>query len=763
MLHIRLDKLRFIIEEMQIALFLTKHLSDPFVARSLARHIVIRAENFIEHARRLRRPLTDAGFRTQNFHKSKEAYATAFEEYFKEARHRLGAHVQDLDFGRRIELWNDIEIIKISYFVDGALEIYNALASENIPGYVAYAEQPALKDQTLLSLLLQIQRTLDSRTWIEMGTDPLAMTRNNTVGPLSTTPVHQRAGQLSLIRRWIALHRRLLDKLGAYPEIVRILKARLVTDIVSFCDCLVTRAIAPGAAQAMDGLDRLISAEGLSSAAIDSYVLASNFQTDLQRVRVVRDKIGAHLEIDTTDTITSLVAQLDSFDLAEGLRFYQRVEAAFLKACHSVIFLKMYAADGQRLYGLTAGRNAAVPFAETATIPDISLPSPPPINDENAYRANLTRWLDGDADQKGSARQFFWDAFAGSLLVETIEEVEVFGAGRRMSRHEFRKSHQFLNSVLSSGLSDSDFSGVIELILSCKSGWPYPLAEILVRYSQIANAFQRMLICIALGEIRSSPHASALEFLEVQSKSDIWSIRLQARLARFKIFVQAEGLIRINPPRRVQQNYEPFVNSLTAGLTEIERMIFQLAMASNLSGPLNTFLKPFQNDYAALQTKIEGLCAPYLRDDEKGSKASKSTTLKQLTQTHDYVGVSVLVAIDLEGGDQNPLHIALIQSCCDGTIHTSGHDQASRHLAMCFVLKKQLGFALEIADGLAARNPGWLDVQILVAQILGEMPGEEDKAAKKVADLRNDYRIEADKELLLRAIEAEIEGRKRRS
>ena len=80
---------------------------------------------------------------------------------------------------------------------------------------------------------------------------------------------------------------------------------------------------------------------------------------------------------------------------------------------------------------------------------------------------------------------------------------------------------------------------------------------------------------------------------------------------------------------------------------------------------------------------------------------------------------------------------------------------------MCFVLKKQLGFAFEIADGLAARNPGWLDIQILVAQILGETPGEEDKAAKKVADLRNDYRIEANKELLLRAIEAEIEGRKR--
>jgi hypothetical protein len=113
----RVEKLRFIIEEMQLAFHLTTHLTDAFVARTLARHILIRAENFIEHARGLRRPLNDAGYNdTRDFHKIKEAYATTFEEYFKVSRHRLGAHVQDIDFGKRIELWNDIEIVKISFF-----------------------------------------------------------------------------------------------------------------------------------------------------------------------------------------------------------------------------------------------------------------------------------------------------------------------------------------------------------------------------------------------------------------------------------------------------------------------------------------------------------------------------------------------------------------------------------------------------------------------------------------------------------------------
>jgi hypothetical protein len=61
-------------------------------------------------------------------------------------------------------------------------------------------------------------------------------------------------------------------------------------------------------------------------------------------------------------------------------------------------------------------------------------PEPPPINEEEAYRKNLTRWLDGDDAQKGDARQFFWHAFAGSQVVETIEEVECFGTGQHMSR-----------------------------------------------------------------------------------------------------------------------------------------------------------------------------------------------------------------------------------------------------------------------------------------------------------------------------------------
>ena len=583
MISSRLEKLKFIVDEMRLAFHLTMHLTDPFVSRTLARHILIRAENFVEHSRGLRRPLNDAGYKTRDFHKAKEAYASTFDEYFRVSRNRLGAHVQDFDFGKRIELWNDIEIVKISYFVDGALEIYRSLAFFNLPGYLAYAKPPELTEPAVLETLHQLQRAIDHRKRVEMGTDPLATTRKNTIATLNLTPVHVRAGQLVLIRRWIAMQSDLLGRLTAHRRIARILRARIITDLVSFCDCLVTRSVSPGAPQGMDGLDKLVTASGQSSGPIDDFVAASNFHAELQTARAIRDFVGAHLEIDDAPTIASLLADSDAYDLDRGLSFYERVGAAFNKLCRTILFLRMYAADGQRLYGVSASRAAPTPYAGNDVGGPPAPPEPPQINAEAAYRKNLILWLDGDDVQKGDARQFFWAAFAGSEVVETIEEGERFGAShQRIGRHEYRKAHQFIASTLSDALPDSDIYAVLELILSCRSGWPYPLAEILVRQGQNASVFRQLAICYALGEIGSAPQASVHEFLELRAHSASWPIRLQATIALFKTFVKTEGVFRVNNRDQKSVDYDVFVDSLTARVSGDELLVCLLAFAGNL-------------------------------------------------------------------------------------------------------------------------------------------------------------------------------------
>ncbi|WP_420964631.1 hypothetical protein [Bradyrhizobium sp. B120] len=753
----RLAKLKFIAEDMQFAFHMASQVTDPFLTRTIARHVLIRAENFIEHARGLRRPLQDAGFDMNAFRQATRAYAAAFEEYFTLARHRLGAHVQDFDFGKRIELWNEIEIVKVSYFVDGARQLYESLAALGVPGYVAYADPPEISDPRVVDTLLHIQRTLDARTWVEMGTDALAMTRGNTAAVLNMTPVHSRAGQLALIRRWIILQLDLIEKFAAFPAITRIFKARIITDIVSFCDCLVTRPVAPDAPQAMDGLDKLVQAEGQSSAPIDSFVAASHFETELDATRAVRNKIGAHLESDDAHPLATLLSDLDRFDLAKALAFYRRCAAAFHKLCFTVHFLRMYAADGSRLYGVSMSHSSVQPFAGTNAALPPAPPEPPKVNDEEEYRKNLTLWIDGDENQKGTARSFFWNAFLGSDAVETIDETERLGFSARYGSHPFRKAHAFVLQALNDNLSDVDFKGVLDLLLNNRSGAPYPLAELLVRYGQNATPFRRYLICHVLGEIGSAPHESVSAFLEAYSRSPIWGIRLEASLARYKTFVKDEGFYRINHRGQSRAEHDDLVAAITRTMTPDEQLICLLSFASHLSGPnLGSFAKPFEANYTAMKSEIEALCMPYLHDDPAMAKA---TLLKQLIDTNDYVGIGIHLALNFEDGEKHRLYDAVVRSCCDGTIKDAGHDQATRHLAMAFILKKEHRYALDIAEPLASRNPEWIDVQILVAQILGQMEGSETGAKERVSTIRSAYKLSPTQEALLTVVEAEITQR----
>lgn len=757
MIAARLAKLKFVAEEMELAFHLTAHLGDPFVERTVARHILIRAENFIAHARGLRRPLNEVGYDTRHFHRTKEAYATAFEEYFLTSRHKLGAHVQDFDFGKRIELWNDIEIAKAEFFVEGAREIYRILGDLGVPGHDPCAALPELTGPALMEILLQFQREAESRTWVEMSSDPLASTRNNTSAVISGSPVHARAGQLALIRRWIAIETDLLKRLTAFPRIARIFKARIITDIVSFCDCLVTRPVSATAPQAMAGLDKLIAANGKSAAPIDDFVAASNYEGELQSARNLRDRVGAHVDIDDAYSIDALVQALDTDDLTHRLGFYDRVAAAFIKTCVSILYLRLYAADGQRMYGIRASRNPAVPYAGPPVERAEPILEPPPINDVLAYRKNLTLWLDGDETQKGDARDFFWGAFAGSEVVETVAEIQRFAGGENRTGYEFRKAHKFVLTVLFEGVSDNDFKGILDLILSCRSGWPYPLAEILVRYGRYASLFHQWLICLALGEIASAPHESVRIYLEGWAGSQNWPLQLQASIALFRTFVKNEGQFRINHKGQTRSDYDLIVSSLVTGMTQQERLVCLLAFASVMSSPhLGAFFKPFEAKYLAMQAEIEALCLPFLKDDDARSKAS---TLKQLMQTNDYIGACLLVALDLDGGDQHPLYAMLIDNCCNGSIVAAAHNQASRHLAMCFLLKKEHRTALDIVEPLASRNPDWLDIQVLVAQILCDTPGGEREAAEKVVSLRRAYKLTAQAEGHIAAVEAELTKR----
>lgn len=752
MFSIQFSKLYFLVEEMQLALLLATHAPDDFAGRTLARHILVRTRDFIAIARELRKPLREAGHATADFHSAKEALGQNFREYFQAMRDKLGAHVQDFDFGKRIEQWNDIEVSKLAFFVDGAREIYTGLAGVNPSGYIPWHNAPELNDARLLELLGAHARSKEHETGVELGADPLALTRGNASALLNTNPIHARAGQIVLIRRWIDIQTSLSVRLAAYPRIVRILKARVITDIVSLCDCLVTRTVSPGAPQEMKGLDALLTENGHSAVPVTDFVQATNFGVELEALRDIRNVVGAHL--DSVRPLEELIALLEAADIEQVLLFYSMVWKAFEKLCFSLIFLRLYIADGERIHGVHMGRAETVPFSDRPTNA-ISRPTAPRLNDIDAYHENLRRWLDGDETQRSDGRQFFWQAFQGSEVTETIEEVEIVRSGSRMTQSEFRKAHEFVESMLRSELSDGDYAGVIDLILSCRNGWPYPLAELLVRHGRSVSGWKERLICQALGEIGSSPHDSADLYLRAHLRSPRWETGFAAATALFKTYVKSEGLHRVNNRGSSIVAYDEFVVPLTARLTPEATLIQQLAFASILSHP-DSLSQAFNSDYVLLQAEIEQRCQLHLRAATRGEKL---VLLRQLIQTHDYVGVCALIATELDDGANDMLRDVLLECCRHGWIKCARGDQAIRHLAMCFHLSGDNPTSLSIARGLALRNPDQVRPQLLVAQIMAAIPGSEAETAETIALIRRMYRLGQEEEAALAWIEQELSKR----
>jgi hypothetical protein len=582
------------------------------------------------------------------------------------------------------------------------------------------------------------------------------MTRPNTASILNMSPVHLRAGQLALIRRWIKAQRDLVARVQSHEGMVRILKSRLITDIVSFFDALVTRPVTAGAPQQMDGLNTLLVNNGQKPTAIDQFLSVFAVDSALHAAREVRDHMGAHLEIDEATLLSALLGEIDSFDLESCLAFFDRVEQVFEKVCRDVFFLRMYIADGQRLYGVTPNSSTVMSFDERNPAPITAGLAIPDYDNERVYQDNLTSWLTGDATSRQDARQFFGEAFSHSEVIEQIVEVEEFAGGSRSTSHHLRKAHQFILEALGSHKSEGIFINILELLLACRSGDPHMLAKTLIRYSHSSPPQHDMPICYCLGEVADWPHKSVKGFLAKRAGiGQDWNVQFQALLALFKIYVRSEGLARVNRNNPFR-SYAADIAPLTAGMTEGQRLLCMIAFASQFCSPaMGIFAQALSEEYCAFQFEIEALC--------KGQSlapicAPIADVLHKLLLTHDYVGVCLLLADQLKAANVDSSADALLTAACRGWVIAVSDNQAIRHLGVCFPRNREFGTALEIADQLATRNPDDVTLQIFVAQVLAGTPGAGDKAVQRIATIRADYKLTTAHQDSLLVLERHLAG-----
>ncbi|MFT0771262.1 hypothetical protein [Psychrobacter aquimaris] len=750
-LNIRLEKLRFILEEMELAHYLAKNASDDENARVLSRHVIIRAEDLIKHARGLRKPLLKVGYKLVDFNNAKEIYASEFESYFSVTRHKLGAHIQDFDFVKRVELWNDVESIKVDYFANDALAIYKELEVLSIPELISYSKPQEINNPSFDDKLALFRKTTISRSGSELGTDPLALSRPNTTTVLNGTTLHIRAGQLNLLRRWIDYQLKLFIHLKGSKAVERILKGRILTDIVSFCDCLITKEVRAGSLQEMDGLDRLLIEAGEPVQSITNFLQVYDFENKLSAIRYIRNKFGAHLEIDDNVSLSVILSKLNDFPFDDAIKFYRIVESLFFKVCSETFFLNVHRAHGQYSHDIVSNNPSVIPYGLNYPADKKNLLIQSRYDCNEVYEKYYKKYKSCDLISKEEGRHYFWNAFVSATVTAEIRKKETLqGGGLRYKQIKKRTSHDFILQKLLSAPDIEVLEYIFPLLSSCSTGDPDALTQVILEFSKNSNrVVLTPAICDMVGELGSWKAQDAKEYLEknVSCSNDSWT-KLIAMLALFKMFIKSEGLDRIN--NRMQfESYESAIGWMNNTLTNEQKLTISIVFLSHFySYLLVTYVEAFEEEVSNLKTKLKKILRDMLANEVFSQLES---TLETLLDTYDYVGVVLMISDVLE---EMSFRKCLLDLVCDEVIVTANHDQARRHLVGCYLRNNNMYEALKLARELANRNPDIVSHQITLTQILASIPKSKDEAKEAIQYIRRSYsNLNREEEITLLKVE----------
>ena len=745
----RLDKLCFITNELVIAANLASSATHSDMARMLARHVAVRTADFIAHARRLRNCLPSSSASTK-FKETVNAFNAEFEENLELSRHKLGAHVQDMDFLQRIDIWVSIDTSMIDYFVGGAREIWDLLGSMSVPGHRLFVSPTVLADPSVASILQHLAEPVAIQA--TFGTDPLSFARANTSSMLNGTPIHLRAGQLALLRRWMSDQRELLVWFKAHPEVARIIKARLITDIVSFRDCLITRPVAPGAPQELAGLDALIVGEGKTPKAIQAFVSTSRDGVTLEPMRRLRNRVGGHLEIEPAVTLQTMLTELDQFDLDVALRHYAGLEAVFVETCRSIDFLTTHLIDGMNVGANLLQHMATSPF--DAARPDIIAGPPPKLTfSQVEMHEQLARWVRGHSDLRRAALEYFREAFARAPTAETRSRVEDLGSGKRFHQLEIKTSHLFLRDALIAA-DPTDEQQILLLASQCP-GYRDALTDVLAEYCRASGCSASPALLTALGTLAAWWLEDARAIVEEAIQSEQDTKALLARLILLRIFVREEGVKRMNG-RPGHTTWSAISAKILTGVPPSWELAAHVAFASAfMARDTAIFIRKFTAEYGALANAALTAAKQRLGGT---LNTEREADLRKLLHQGD-VGQAVLLIITTgPQGHARPTKQALLQAFALGYIETGNSYEEGTAVAEILLHSGAPSLTLEVLAKLRCRAPGNIEPGLRTVEVLAGIEGLADDAKKLAGQIREQFSLDEAGEARLRQVEGQLKA-----
>lgn len=556
-------------------------IKSDFFARVISRKVMVRIDDFIDIARRYNNTNVTDGVLKRNLRTKLNELNTEFENRLRLQRHKFSAHIQDLEFGLRIDSWANISNDNIIFFHDKILEIYELLITQ--PEYIPINKNNLILSSKEIRKIQAVVKDKDIESSPMISTDILALTRFNSGAMIPGHPIQDKVLTLNSIVIILDFELELYNcfKNKDYKYLLQTL---IINDIISFVDNIITPDYIDN-----KGLNELLDNREI----LDKFLTTFNLNI-LTNIRIIRNKLGAH--IDRNDSFDDIMLLLKNHDFNNTISIYKNFLNIFYKICNNTFYLKGLALPPTKMQGvLEVSQKPDKTFFDNIQV-DTEF-SKKDINDINLYKDYLNKLFIGvQNDEYEDIRYFFYDALAHSEIIETI----IFDD----KNLEIKKAHSFFISQLKNGITIDKKRTILRLLNDCSNGYPKQLIYILTSTYNI-NKFTDLTkeYIVYIGDISHNHSNTALHMLKSFLNSKDVNVEYFTLLSLLKIDIKDRGIDCVNKKLKIIENeYSNIIKGRINSYSPLFKVFISMLLTSemvfnNMLGSYYKFFKELYFDY----------------------------------------------------------------------------------------------------------------------------------------------------------------------
>lgn len=556
-------------------------IKSDFFARVISRKVMVRIDDFIDIARRYNNTNVTDGILKRNLKTKLNELNTEFENRLRLQRHKFSAHIQDLEFGLRIDSWAKISNDNIIFFHDKILEIYELLIAQ--PEYISINKNDLILSSKEIRKIQAVVKDKDIESSPMISTDILALTRFNSGAMIPGHPIQDKVLTLNSIVIILDFELELYNCFEN-EDYKYLLQTLIINDIISFVDNIITPDYIDN-----KGLDELLDNREI----LDKFLTTFNLNI-LTNIRTIRNKLGAH--IDRNDSFDDIMLLLKNHDFNNTISIYKNFLNIFYKICNNTFYLKGLALPPTKMQGvLEVSQKPDKTFFDNIEV-DTEF-SKKDIHDINLYKDYLNKLFIGvQNDEYEDIRYFFYDALAHSEIIETI----IFDD----KNLEIKKAHSFFISQLKNGITIDKKRTILRLLNDCSNGYPKQLIYILTstyNINKLTDLTKEYIVYI--GDISHNHSNTALHMLKSFLNSKDVNVEYFTLLSLLKIDIKDRGIDCVNKKLKIIENeYSNIIKGRINSYSPLFKVFIPMLLTSemvfnNMLGSYYKFFKELYFDY----------------------------------------------------------------------------------------------------------------------------------------------------------------------